>query len=473
MKAISIRYSQRFDYFDLIDNKFVPKPELKSNGFLPFLYPDKFYENLETEKRYLVWIGGNSSSKSTSKARYFLQKLLSSKFCRVLVLRHHQKDIRNSVYAMLNGIIKKDNLEKYFTCLETSMMIICNITGNQIISSGLDDTGKLSGVDDLTDIWFEEPITRADGKVKMITHEQFEDLDSRLRMPNQKLTMHMTLNPISKDFFLFKGLLNPEIKPNEILLNINKFHICNSTYKDNPFLPKDAIEVIENFKGIRRQYGALGEWTDELTGNEWVHFFNPDKHVKPVAYITDLPVHKSFDFNMLPYQTCLDLQIYRKKNDVLQIRIFKEYCLTPPLNSPENACNFFIQDYIEPYGYNNIIVYGDASGKFGYNNYHNLFTILKPYLPEGYDQVFSANPPLRMARDLINEILEGEHQLEMIIDPSCENLIKDLQTLQTTADGFDNEKKNGVEAKGHCYSALVYVVCKIFEHLMKHNQRNY
>jgi phage terminase large subunit len=472
ISPFSVPYSDKEKGFDYIDNKYITKNRFKSQGLHLFLFPDKFYKHLETEKRYSLWVGGNGSAKSTSKARYFIAKCLKDSHFRLLFVRHNHVDIRSSVFLMFKGIIEKEGLGDYFTILESTMIIVCKTTGNMMISTGLDNTGKLSGIDDITDIWFEEPITRSNGKIEMITHEQFEDLDSRLRMPNVKLTMHLTLNPISKDFFIYKNLINPK-NEEERKYKLEDWDICNSNYLDNPFLPDDYIKLVEGFKGHRRQYGTIGEWVDEQTGNEWVHSFDADKHVKPVAYITDLPVHKSFDFNMLPYQTCLDLQIYRKKNDVLQIRVFKEYCLKPPLNTPENACNFFIQDYIEPYGYNNILIYGDASGKFGYNNYHNLFTILKPYLPEGYDQVFIANPPLRMARDLINEILDGEHQLEMIIDPCCENLIKDLQTLQTTADGFDNEKKKGIEAKGHCYSALVYVVCKIFEHLMKHKQRDY
>jgi hypothetical protein len=341
-----------------------------------------------------------------------------------------------------------------------------------MISAGLDNTGKLSGIDDVTDIWFEEPITRSNGKIEMITHEQFEDLDSRLRMPNSKLTMHLTLNPISKQFFLYKNLLDTNIKEEDKLYDLEDWDICNSTYLDNPFLPESYISTINKWKGDRYTYGKLGEWVDEKTGNEWLHEFSKEKHVKNVPYVTGLEVHKGFDFNMLPYQTCIDMQMYKKKDGKYQVRIFKEYCLRPPLNSPENACKFFIQDFIEPYGYNTVNIYGDASGRYGYDNYYGIFKELEMYtLHESSDMVLKKNPPIRMARDLMNELLSGVHNIDIVIDKECVNLIYDLETLQTGPDGFDNAKVKGVETKGHCYSALVYILAVIFDYLMKHNQR--
>lgn len=467
----AVKYSERFRYFELVDGKYIIQQWCKNINLHPFLFPDKFYNHLETEKRYSLWVGGNGSAKSTSKARYFIMRLLKQDFCRVLALRHNQTDLRNSVFLMLKGIITKDGLDDDFTVLE-NMTIICNSTKNMILFAGLDNVGKLSGIDDVTDIWFEEPITRSKSKINMITHDEFVDLDSRLRMPNAKLTMHLTLNPITKNFFIYKNLINP--KPEEeVKLNIEDWDICNSNYLDNPFLPDDYIKVVQGFTGIRAEYGRDGTWAEERTGNEWLSNFIKSKHVKNVPYVVGLEVHKGFDFNMLPYQTCIDLQLIRLKNGKFQVRVFKEYCLKPPLNSPENACKFFIEDYIQPYGYNSVNIYGDASGRYGYDNYYGIFKELERYTNhQDSDQVLKKNPPLRMARDLINEILSGIHNIEMLIDEECVNLINDLETLQTAPDGFDPERdKQGVETKGHCYSALVYILAVIFDYLMKHNQR--
>lgn len=469
-KAIS--YSEREKYFDMKDGKYVIKNWCKRLGLHPFLFPDKFTQHLTPKERYSCWIGGNSSGKSTSKARYFIMRLLEKEHCRVLFLRHHHSDNRSTTFLTLTGVIKKEGLEDRFHTLDNPMVIICKDTGNMLVSGGLDQTGKFSGLEDFSDVWFEEPITRSDGKIKMISEEQFVDLDSRLRMPKTKLTMHLTLNPINKKFFLYTGLLDPELKEADRLYDIKKWNICNSTYKDNPFLEQDAIDVVENFKGERREYGTRGEWANEKTGNEWVCDFNKDKHIKDVPYIMGVEVNKGFDFNMLPYQTCIDTQCIRKKDGRYQIRVFKEYCMKPPLNSPENACKFFIQDFIETYGYNTVSVFGDASGRYGYDNYYGIFKELERYTHEGSDMVLKKNPPVRIARDLINEIMRGEHGIDFVIDKECVNLINDFETMQTSPDGFDPAVVKGVETKGHCYSAFSYTVCVVFDYLMKHNQRS-
>ena len=472
MIYIPVPYSKRYLYFDEQEhNKFTIREKVKALGIHPFLFPDAFYEHLETEKRYSVWVGGNGSSKSTTKARYFIMKCLQGEYKRILYLRHNFADIKNSMFLMLKGVIQKEGLDDKFKIMESTYDIICIENGNMLVPAGLDNTGKLSGLDDFTDIWFEEPITRSDGRIRMISHEQFEDLDSRLRMPHAKLTMHMTLNPISKQFFVYADMLNPELKPEERKYDINDWDVCNTNYLDNPFLPESYIKLVLGFQGDRAIYGRLGEWCDETTGNEWIPNFNRALHVGHVPYISDLPICSGFDFNRLPYQTNILVQFYRKKNGKLQIRVFKEYCLEPPLNEPENACKFLIKEYLEPFGFNTVRMFGDASGKFGYDNYRGLEVILTRYLHRGHDCVFKRNPPIFLARDLINDFFGGAYNVEILIDESCKNLILDLSTMQTTADGFDNERTKGVEQKGHCYSAFSYIVCKEYEGLMKHNLR--
>lgn len=476
-KTISVGYSEKDDFFDLVEGVYRPKEWCKKMNLHPFLYPDAYIPHLETKHRYSIWVGGNGSAKSTSKAKRFIQKSLEKGHFRLLFLRHNHSDNRSTTFLLFKGIIEKEGLTDEFNILESPMTFECKSTGNMMVSGGLDQTGKFSGLEDFTDIWFEEPITRSDGKIRMISHEQFEDLDSRLRMPNAKLTLHTTLNPISKQFFMYKGIFDPEIdtdpkkKANRVL-TYDEIDYCHTTYKDNPFLPDSAVTVIEKFKGSRAEYGREGRWAEEKTGNEWIADFNRDIHVKSVGYLIDREIHSTFDFNLLPYQTNLLGQILRKQSGVLQVRIFKEYCLTPPLNTPENACKFAIEDFIKTYGYNIFSVYGDASGRYGYDAYRGIFDILEPYTHNDSDQVLRKNPFVRMARDLLNEILRGEYpDIELVIDESCVNLILDLETLQTAPDGFDNEKdKSGVERKGHCYSALIYFLAVIFSHLLKQNK---
>lgn len=472
--TITVAYKDRHKYFNLVEGKYEIKQSCKDLNLHPFLFPDAFVPHLEPKERYSIWVGGNGSAKSTTKARSFIMRALRKKHFRLLFLRHNHSDNRSTTFLMLKGVVEKEGLTDQFHILESPMVIVCKETGNMLISGGLDQTGKFSGLEDFTDIWFEEPITRSDGKIKMITHEQFEDLDSRLRMPNAKLTMHVTLNPISKEFFVFKGIFDPKLEqnPEKRLYSWDKINYCHTTYLDNPFLPQEAIDVILNFKGIRAEYGKKGEWATEKTGQEWLDEFDRDRHVRSIGYIKDLPIHSGFDFNLLPYQTNVLLQILRKHSGILQIRVFKEYCMKPPLNTPENACKALKADYLEPIGFNSITVYGDASARHGYDGYRGIFEEYEAYTHEDSDQIMRSNGYVNTRRDMTNEILSGNiDDIEFVIDEECYNTILDLETLQTAPAGFNPEKdKNGVEQKGHCYSALSYILAKLFPHLLKENK---
>ena len=224
------------------------------------------------------------------------------------------------------------------------------------------------------------------------------------------------------------------------------------------------------FKGARAAYGREGTWAHQATGNEWLDKFDRGFHVKQVPFIKGYTVHSTFDFNMLPYQTNSNWQIYRANDDRLKVRCFQEYCLKPPLNVPEYAVRFLIQDYLVPFGYAPVTVYGDASGKYGVNNYTAIFDELGIYAHQDSDQVLRKNPIVRTARDLMNEILAGEHNIDIEIDEDCVNTISDFESLQVGPEGFDNEKKKGVEQRGHCYSAAVYFICQIFDYLLKENR---
>ena len=456
-------------------NRFTQHPEYNAEEIKFVIYPDVFFKNLKHDKRYDVWIGGNGSGKSTNKAKQLLYKALDgSKYFRCLFIRHNHSDIKKSMYRMFKDVAEMEGIAKYFKFCDGSYDILCLPTQNVMYSAGLDDTGKLSGVQEISDIWFEEPITIAKGrKLVMLDKEQFDDLNTRLRTPLAKHRIHLTLNPINKGFFIYENLLDPQIKKENILYDINDFNICYSNYLDNPFLPEEYVQkVILNFKGNRAIYGRTGEWPDEKTGGEWLPAFDKSKHVKSVPYVVGSPVHEGHDFNLLPYQTGIFSQIVRsKKDNRLKVRVFKEYCLEPPLNVPEYITKNFILDYLEPFGYNTMFIYGDASGRYGTDAFRPIFSEAAHYLANDSDQVMKRNPYVATARDLINDLLEGKHGIDIEIDRGCTNLIKDLSTLQTAPDGFDCERVNGVETKGHCYSALVYILAKVFSHLLKENTK--
>ena len=254
----------------------------------------------------------------------------------------------------------------------------------------------------------------------------------------------------------------------------------HSTYKDNPFLLPDQIAEIERYKttdpDYYRVYG-LGERAKLRTGAEFYHAFNRGKHVKQLYYDKSLPVHLTFDFNVVPYMTMLCCQVISNKEGYI-FKFFREYCLKNPDNSSTAISRAFKNDYghLKPV----LFLYGDAAGKSriaGQGNKRNFDDIeseLIEFLHSGSDKVLRKNPNVFKARDFINLILAGHWpHLSIEIDEDCAELIKDLENVKVSIDGKDksmyNDKALGIKYQqyGHTSDAMTYLIVSALEDLYR------
>lgn len=236
---------------------------------LPNLTNDKFYPLYGNKSRYLVLMGGGGSGKSVFTAQKIIVRMLTEKKHRILVLRKVAKTLRESVFMELKNVIYRWGLEKLFAIPKgtSSELHITCINGNEILFAGLDDVEKLKSISGVTSVWMEE--------ASECTPEDFRQLDIRLRgrTLNYKQMM-ITFNPIDINHWLKKEFFdNP--KPNATTVH--------STYKDNKFLDKEAIAVLEAFKDTDPyfyQVYALGEW-----GVLGKTIFNAQKVSERISYL--------------------------------------------------------------------------------------------------------------------------------------------------------------------------------------------
>lgn len=236
---------------------------------LPNLTNDKFYPLYGNKSRYLVLMGGGGSGKSVFTAQKIIVRMLTEKKHRILVLRKVAKTLRESVFMELKNVIYRWGLEKLFTIPKgtSSELHITCINGNEILFAGLDDVEKLKSISGVTSVWMEE--------ASECTPEDFRQLDIRLRgrTLNYKQMM-ITFNPIDINHWLKREFFdNP--KPNATTVH--------STYKDNKFLDKEAIAVLEAFKDTDPyfyQVYALGEW-----GVLGKTIFNAQKVSERISYL--------------------------------------------------------------------------------------------------------------------------------------------------------------------------------------------
>ena len=207
---------------------------------------------LNDYKRYNVVFGGASSGKSYFESQKDIHRCYTEKGRNFVILRKVDKTVRLSTFAEAKKIINSWNLQNDFIINKTDKHIICKKNGNHMIFQGMDDPEKVKSITfdngPVTDIRLEEATE--------FTYEDFKQCRLRLRgaWPRPK-QMTLVFNPISslhwakKEFF---DIPKPE----------NKCTILKTTYIDNPFLTKEDIEDLEDFKKdptYWRVYG-LGEW---------------------------------------------------------------------------------------------------------------------------------------------------------------------------------------------------------------------
>jgi hypothetical protein len=210
--------------------------------------------------------------------------------------------------------------------------------------------------------------------------------------------------------------------------------------------------------------------------------FSRIKHVTNLEFVEGENIHFTMDFNVVPFITLICIQVVRNE-DKYQVRIFDELCLESPFNRTEAVVSRFKSKWLEGRKRKSIMYYGDASGRNNStnsyeHNYDVVDRVLQGYLHESSNRVLRSNPNVSVSRDFVNKILSGGFQnIEVLIDNSCVNTIRDLEFLKEAPDGGkliervkDDRTGQTYEKYGHCSDALTYFFVKIFEHLYERDK---
>jgi len=257
-------------------------------------------------------------------------------------------------------------------------------------------------------------------------------------------------------------------------INKSKRVVISSTYHNQRNLPSGYIEsridVWDKPMVDMLIYGS----PIAKTGGEWFSRFDRIAHVEAVDYNPDLPLHISFDFNVVPYMTLLVAQYERNANGN-RLAIIKEYCLKSPENTTEDCCLQLLYDYGNHKA--GIFYYGDPSGrnrttvsKTARHNYDVVEDVLGRKLNNSSNRVLHVAPSLARCRDFCNRFLNGAFNVSFITHPNCVNLIADFEFLKEGVNGGYIKKKvtdkhtgGSYEKYGHCADAWRYLVVAMFE----------
>lgn len=436
--------------------------------------------------RFIFIFGGSSSSKTFTVVQRTIMYMLEGERNNTLIFRKYSTDIEGSIFQDFKNIIEEWGLNEYFKIQKH--YIRCLLTGSYTRFKGLDDSEKIKGVAGIKKIILEE--------LSQFELIDFKQVKKRLRgAVNQQIIG--IFNPVSEMSFIKVDIFDKEewqdvateLQSKQINASGDMLAI-RTCYLDNIYIVGDGKgggfidkHVIADFERDRindiNYYNiyALGLWGKLRTGGEFLKQFKSEKHVSQYTYNPDLPLHISFDENVLPYLTC---NVFQYADGLL--RQIDEIMLADPLNTLKDTCEEFMKRYGDnPHG---VFVYGDATSKKADTKIvkgQNFYLLIKGYLSKLKPtfRVPKANPSVLMSRNFTNDILAGNVEgLRLGFDASCRNSINDYQYCTEDEDGKVNKKLvrnketgQSYQEYGHACDTLRYIVTAMFVDKYKKYQR--
>lgn len=467
-----------------------PQSQVLTFEFPEHLFVPDFIPYIEAPQAVQLFTGTASAAKSHFLYQRAIMFALGKEYFRMAFSRKVKETIRDSIFLGFKDIINEWELKRYFHIREHEMDIVCKINGNMLLSAGLDDPEKLKSIKDISH-WLVDEMTETE-------QGDFAEIQRRLRTQKVKQTQFWgAFNPIAnfwgKEYF-FPEEYHEIIPIGEVPAKTQNTLIHKSHYSRNPFVNAAEVRMKNQDLALLDENNWIvyeeGNWGKINTGGEFYHQFKRRVHVKPQEYRPELANHLSLDFNVLPYMTLIMAQLERsyeeidgKRYMVWTARVNREYCLREPENTTE-AC---LRSWEDDYGKQgpDVLYYGDAMGNKRHEGTGNKteFKLLRDkiarYIDTSSDRTWRANPSVRQSRNFINKILAGVEVapgviIRLEIDPSCKELINDLENCKLAADGGKlkikvKDKKTGqtYEKLNHASDALSYLLCKAFEDYFK------
>jgi phage terminase large subunit len=380
---------------------------------------NKIYAQLkDIQHKILICYGGAGSGKS-----YYIAQRIVSRIIRPdnkrnwLIIRKVGATLRDSTFALLCQVIYDNDLHTLFKINKSEFTITC-YNGYKIIMKGLDNPEKIKSITvthgTLTDIWIEEATE--------LLEEDINQLLLRLRGGDASIKKQviLTFNPISQLHWIKSKYFDRED---------DDVFILKSTYLDNAFLNEDDIKEIEKFKITNPMYYevyGLGNWG--VIGNI---VFSNWKVEKIDESIFDT-FYNGIDFGFTNDPTCILHMAYKNG----KIYIIDEFYRKEMSNS-------------------------------------DIAKITKVMCKKQYVYCDSAEPksirelrvlginalPVKKGKDSIHHGIEWIKQQQIIINPSCEWFIKEIQAYnykKAKIDGHERYLSEPIDINNHAMDAMRY-----------------
>lgn len=450
----------------------------------PGLWIPTYRKLFADKRRRKLLIGGRDAGRSTHVAQgAIVTRMLREKFTG-LMIRKAYNSIKESQFNTIKLIVEKRGLEDLFAFKVAPLEIVCLDTGARMIAKGMDNPGKAKSVPDVSLAWYEE--------CDELTLEDFTQTTLSLR--GHDVEEWLTCNTPTTDHWIAKRFF-PQLSDGTVDLSFEQSDgshtfvessdptctIVHTCHLHNTFLTEERRSEYEWMKAnMPEEYrrDGLGLFGRKNIGSLWLKHFDRSRHIARRSFNPMYPVHLTFDQNRLPYNTCLMVQVVPvPEKKIKEVRVLQEFCLKPPKNSSEHACDEFIYHYGEHRP--SVYIYGDPSGASGVaqktkneakSHYDAIEQALRPFLAPGHYRVARSHPSINGRQRFMERLLaEGIGELRLVIDPGCKNIIGDFEHLVEDGDGGfikkivkDKETEQSWQERGHAMDSLIYLFHKRF-----------
>ena len=357
------------------------------------------YDLLTSEQKHVGLVGSIGVGKTFTLAHFIIDCIAKYPKIDILVAANTYTQLIN---ATAKGIINTlDELQiPYHSALGGSRKYI-QIGKSIIYLYSLDQYDNIRGIE-VGALAFDE--------AAYSKREAIQVCWGRLRQKGMPLLARYFTSPNGFNWLYDFFVTNPD--KNKKLIKASIF--------DNFHLEKDYIEdIISNYGGLDNPLAKqelLGEFVNLNAGSiYWA--FDREKHVRPITPQPYLPVYVGQDFNVR--NMCGTFSQYQ--NMVLQV--FKENILRDSHANTHSTAESILKQLPN---YQKLVI-PDSTGKAVKTNSSSKsdHQILRDY---GLEVVYNVNPSIRDRQNTVNTMFKKG---QLFIDPSCKELIKELETLSS------------------------------------------
>ena len=373
--------------------------------------------------RYRVCKGGRGSKKSTTTAQWIIYNMMKMPLANTLVVRQTFNTHLDSTWVQLKWATQQLGVAHLWTFSKSPLKATYNPTGQVILFRGLDDPMSITSitvpVGYLCWCWFEEAY-----QVK--SEDAFNKVDMSIRgeLPDgyfKQITL--TFNPWSDKHWLKKRFFDEPNDEDKLAMTTN--YLCNE------WLGEDDIKLFSHMEAKfpkRYRVEGLGDWgiIDGLIFDNWkIEEFDHTK-IKGELLI-------GLDFGFVNDPTALICSILDEQNKKLYI--FDEHCQKGMLNDA-------IAQMIINKGYGKSTIIADSAEQKS----------IEEIKRKG---IYRIKPATKGGGSIVQGI-QQLLQYDIIVHPSCEETIKELENYAWDVDKEGTGVNKPIDAYNHCIDALRY-----------------